>query len=376
MTTALPTLEASSSELEAGARLRRRRGQRLQMLAMIAVSYGVDVTLMLAMAAVGAIGWTVGLYYGGAALVVCGGFWLAYASGWTERFRDHYIVVPQVAAHVALNLACIALVPQIGVLMLMVLFIVMSFGALRMAIREVVGGLVALSLLIGLVVALIGEDLALPTATPVQRLLSGIWFGLVLARTAGLGVYGARLRMVLAERNAQLANTSRRLELLATHDDLTGALNRRRMMQLLHEEHQRLLRTGRPFAVALLDLDHFKRVNDRYGHQVGDEVLRRVASLLTSHRRNTDRFGRHGGEEFLLLLPDTSDLSEASAVVQYLRSVTSRSHWEDIAPGLEVTVSAGVAVCSSDERVERLLQRADTALYEAKATGRDRVCAG
>ncbi len=188
-------------------------------------------------------------------------------------------------------------------------------------------------------------------------------------------MYGARLRVALAHRNVQLAAAFEQLEQQASHDDLTGVLNRRRIMELLREEHRRMMRTGEVFAAALIDIDHFKHVNDTFGHQVGDDVLRRITSVITTVQRETDRFGRHGGEEFLLLLTKVDDLATAAEVVDRLRATVSGAAWEDLVPGSRVTVSAGVAICHPNDPVERLLQRADAALYEAKTSGRDRVCA-
>ncbi len=156
-------------------------------------------------------------------------------------------------------------------------------------------------------------------------------------------------------------------------DALTGLRNRLEFHEMLGRERRRATRYGRPLAVALLDLDHFKRLNDTFGHGAGDLVLQGVAQLLESSVRGADFVFRHGGEEFAVLLPETSP-EDAFAVVQRLRERFA----EGALPGLEtygiVTLSAGVATLEGDESVDSILARADSALYEAKRAGRNRVC--
>jgi diguanylate cyclase len=147
-------------------------------------------------------------------------------------------------------------------------------------------------------------------------------------------------------------------------------------MQLIEEERQRMERTGQPFGIALFDVDHFKRINDGHGHVVGDEVLRRFAVSAATEMRHTDRLGRYGGEEFLMLLTGTPDDEGALVATERVRLGIERQPWSEIAQGLALTVSAGVGVCRRGESIEQLLMRADAALYAAKHAGRNRVCAG
>jgi diguanylate cyclase (GGDEF)-like protein/PAS domain S-box-containing protein len=157
------------------------------------------------------------------------------------------------------------------------------------------------------------------------------------------------------------------MKLLATVDPLTGAYNRRQGDALLDAEFSRRARDGRPFAVMLLDIDHFKAVNDSAGHAAGDAVL--VSLVQTCHAvlRSIDMVVRWGGEEFLLVLPDT-DAAAAMAAAERLRAALAEAE----VAGVRFTVSIGVAVPAADTPAE-LLRRADVALYIAKATGRDRV---
>lgn len=160
---------------------------------------------------------------------------------------------------------------------------------------------------------------------------------------------------------------------LATTDDLTGAKNRRHFMERAELEVHRLRRHGVPFSVALLDLDHFKQVNDTYGHQAGDDVLKESVRRWQDGRRPFDTFGRLGGEEFAVLLPG-ADADAAMIVAERLRSIICDTPMQTIAGPINVTVSIGVAEADTDDGViEGTLGRADEALYLAKREGRNQV---
>ena len=159
------------------------------------------------------------------------------------------------------------------------------------------------------------------------------------------------------------------LEREATFDQLTGALNRRRTEQALSREMERSNRHGTALSVALLDIDHFKAVNDRFGHAVGDEVLSDLVQRCSASLRATDLIGRWGGEEFLLVLPDTGQES-ALQLAERLRQRISEGR---TSTGQRVTASFGVAVYQPGESLAPLLKRADDALYRAKDRGRNRV---
>lgn len=160
----------------------------------------------------------------------------------------------------------------------------------------------------------------------------------------------------------------------ASRDALTGLANRRAADGLLRLEAARFLRSGAPISVLLLDLDHFKRVNDRWGHAAGDVVLRAVAGALQAELRACDLGVRYGGEEFLLLLTDTA-LEDAMRAAERVRRRVAALEIETEQARLQVTVSIGVAQLRAGETVESMLARADAALYRAKATGRDRCIA-
>ena len=158
----------------------------------------------------------------------------------------------------------------------------------------------------------------------------------------------------------------------ATHDALTGLFNRRHVEDVLRKEVERAERHARPLAVAILDADLFKRINDTHGHQTGDEVLRAISARCRSSLRANDVLGRYGGEEFVVVFPETR-LDEAGAVAERLRAAVAEHPIEVGGDALGVTVSIGLAAHAPGQGMDKLLQRADAALYTAKQDGRNLV---
>lgn len=166
---------------------------------------------------------------------------------------------------------------------------------------------------------------------------------------------------------------SRRLHRMAMTDALTGVANRRRLVHLGQLALGHAVAMGESLSLIALDVDHFKRVNDTYGHPVGDQVLIRLASVCQQALRQVDHLGRMGGEEFVVILPG-SDAAAASQVAERLRQEIHALNFEDLASGLKVTISLGVTqAMPSDSDLDRLIARADEALYLAKHGGRNRV---
>jgi diguanylate cyclase (GGDEF)-like protein len=161
-------------------------------------------------------------------------------------------------------------------------------------------------------------------------------------------------------------------EQAARTDELTGLANRRDMQNRLNQEFSRYQRSGHHFSIALIDLDLFKQVNDDYGHDAGDEVLRHFSSLLTNVIRQTDVAARWGGEEFLVLLPDTS-LLQALTLAERIRMEVAETRFGLNGTRLPVTLSAGVCTIAQADSVNDLLRQADLHLYSAKDNGRNQV---
>ena len=185
--------------------------------------------------------------------------------------------------------------------------------------------------------------------------------------------YNETLEERVRERTRALEEANQRLELLATVDSLTETLNRRRFLELAAREVGRARRHNRPLAALLFDLDHFKAVNDTYGHAAGDQTLRQTAAAARGALRDSDVLARYGGEEFVALLPET-DLQGAAAVAERLRAAVAAMTIEADGVRISITTSVGVAEWRDDEAsLERALARADEALYAAKRSGRNKV---
>jgi diguanylate cyclase (GGDEF)-like protein len=166
------------------------------------------------------------------------------------------------------------------------------------------------------------------------------------------------------------------LQELASIDGLTGLYNRRQLLALAESEWERFKRYGRPLALLMLDIDLFKSVNDRFGHDVGDRVIKAVADVLRTNKRSSDIVGRIGGEEFALLLPEATLDSAIAAGERFRRAVAKCIVATDGgAVPITITISIGVSVVRDGvEGIAQLMKQADVALYEAKRTGRNRVC--
>lgn len=345
------------------------------MLAAATGSWGIDA-LMLALLSWGAgvpayaAFWAVSI----GALLIGGGFALMFALRWNLHFRDRSLTLPQLLAAAAVALSAAALAPAVAMPLAAVLFIVFAFAALRVTPRQLLFAWAGITVGLAAVVSAADVPPALPAATPLQAALTTVWVSLSLGRCALLGLYGARLRRELVQRGRELADATGRLERLAMRDALTGALNRRAIMDALDTALESIDTTAGPLAIALVDLDHFKGINDRFGHPVGDDVLRRFVTVAARSLRVSDRIGRWGGEEFLVVLPASGGADAARAVAERLREAVARHSWSEFGDALEVTVSVGVALARPGMTSSELLGRADLSLYRAKRSGRDRVC--
>jgi len=171
----------------------------------------------------------------------------------------------------------------------------------------------------------------------------------------------------------QLLVTQEQLRLQATHDGLTGLLNRNSILDILETEFERSTRSGSPLGMIMADIDHFKKINDTYGHQAGDEVLKSVASLLKGVVRNYDRVGRYGGEEFIILLPDCNKNTLERIADRLKGRITSEKYLVN-GKNLNITISMGISVSGGEEirSPEAMILRSDNALYKAKRDGRNR----
>jgi len=249
---------------------------------------------------------------------------------------------------------------------------VFNFGSLRSTPRQSAIVWTAATLGVAALFLLTDKPIGLPRGSQLERFATMLMFALTIGRCMFLGMFSSSMRQSLYQSGERLKEAYRRIEELAELDELTGSFNRRCIMRLLEEEIARSARLNKPCTIALIDLDFFKRINDVHGHPTGDEVLRTFAITVFANIRTIDRFGRYGGEEFLLVLPDTPRDS-AAQMLDRLRAIIADLDWSAFSPGMRVTMSAGVATLRRDESSDTFLARADSALYAAKAQGRNRI---
>lgn len=303
--------------------------------------------------------------------------YVALRSGWSERLAEPSMTVWQLSMGViAVNWGYVICGPM-RTSALFPLMVIFAFAAFTLRYRQITFLTVfaVASLAVAIAIRHLAPGLAPltdvvdPLAVDMNNLL------MILVVLPPLAVTTARLstlRKKLRDQREALRTAMAEVERLAVTDELTGLPNRRSMMEALSRNALLAERNIAPFSVALIDLDHFKRINDELGHAAGDTVLRRFATLGVRALRETDVLGRWGGEEFLLILPGACPVA-ARSVLERLQAAV-----RDSAPGnaFPVTCSAGVAGFRHGESAAALLARADELMYAAKHAGRDRIMPG
>lgn len=315
-----------------------------------------------------------------AVIVINTVYFIAIRSGFSLRFKDPSLLLPQVAAAVVLALVLIHYSNESRSVFLMLFFSIFFFGLFGLDTKQFLGLTVGTT--IGYIALIAFEFRSQPLDTDVFRLevLRFIALVMMMLWLSFLGGYIARMRSKLASKKNALAEALAKLQVISIHDELTGAFNRRHLMDIIEHEKERTDRFGETFSVCILDLDHFKRFNDEFGHQVGDEILQGFSQRMRTQARGMDMFGRqeedktfgrYGGEEFLLVLPHTPQLGAMQCVERIRRAVNASAFDTSCGP-LVATFSAGIAEYSRGETVAETLNRADAALYKAKHNGRNR----
>lgn len=310
--------------------------------------------------------WLTAYYLGGSLL-----FYLLMRSGWGERLSasDPSLTLWQTVHGVSAMIGAYAIAGPARGAVLAILVLVLAYGMFGLTVRQ--GRLLALYTMLALSAVMAWKShtdaLRYPPWVETMHLAFSL---IVLVGITALSVRMGVLRERLRQQKKELEASLEQIQLLATQDELTGLVNRRHMTQLLRAEQARQQRSGRTMSLILIDLDHFKRVNDSFGHQAGDTVLRRFAQHALPCLRSSDVLARWGGEEFLLLLPDTGP-KEALLCLERMRASLARVSFQDIDASLRLTFSAGLAACQPGVAIEAVLELADQALYRAKQAGRN-----
>jgi diguanylate cyclase len=352
--------------------LKRRLAHRRHTLAMQVASYALGATVLLIYVHAGTIPTLLPTAFFLCGITLIGFFAILSQTHVSDRFEDHYLTVLQVGGHVAIQLGFLLAAPQIGYAFLNVLFLVFGVAALQMTSRQAAVAWTLTAVGVAPIFLLTQIPIGLPVATTSERLAAVLCFILTIGQCAFVGLYGDSMRKRLRKRGAELSEAYKRIEELAELDELTGSFNRRCIMRMLDDEIARAQRGNTPCTIALIDLDWFKLINDAHGHPTGDEVLRTFAITVFANIRHIDRFGRYGGEEFLLVLPETPE-GDAVRTLDRLRAIIADLDWSAFSLGMQVTISAGVATLKPNEPPDTFLARADRALYAAKAQGRNRI---
>jgi diguanylate cyclase (GGDEF)-like protein len=299
------------------------------------------------------------------------GFLVVVRLGLNQRFAEPSLTVPQMLVALVSSAWAYAIAGPGRGAVFPTPIVVLMFGMYALAPRTVrrVGWFA---------VALFGATMAvMATLDPVvyDPTVEIVHFFVLSVMLMAVALHAGQLsamRRRLSAQKSDLAQALARIQDLATRDDLTGLVNRRYAHEVLALEHQRCMRSGHPFCIAMMDLDHFKAINDSHGHAAGDEVLRRFAMEAREAIRISDVLARWGGEEFLLLMTDTRG-SLGRLGVDRLRERIARLVMPVDGTVVQITFSAGLAEHRAGEPIADTIARADQALYSAKAQGRNRV---
>jgi diguanylate cyclase (GGDEF)-like protein len=299
------------------------------------------------------------------------GFYLLMRSGLNLRFADPALTMQQMVFAIVAMAAAYVINPPVRGMLLMIVALVLVFAAFTLSPKASRAlGLFAVTVL-GLVMLAMATH-APQTFDPIIERIHFVFAAVVLPVISMLAGDLSEMRTRLKLQKAELQHALARIHKLATRDDLTGLVNRRHMEELAEMEQRRAMRSGGLPCLCLVDIDHFKRVNDHHGHAAGDEVLRLFARHAAASIRDTDVLARWGGEEFLVMLPDTRP-DEARMGFERLRRLLSRDEAWGEQVHMRVSFSAGLTTWRNGEALRDALARADHALYEAKASGRDRL---
>ncbi|MES2298662.1 MAG: diguanylate cyclase [Pseudomonadota bacterium] len=301
-------------------------------------------------------------------------FYVIVRSGRNLRWPDPTLAMPQTLVAQTLIAGAYAVGGEIHPATIILMALVMVFGMFNMRIRSA-------RMVSAYTIVLLGAVIAWRTQVdpevyvPAHEWMVFVLVATVLPAIAQLSAQLMNMRARLKQQKVALEQALAHINDMAIQDELTGLANRRHMMAQLAEHAQRRTRGGPAFFVAMVDLDHFKQINDKYGHATGDEALRVFAREATSALRATDVIGRWGGEEFLVLLPESAPgepAGEPTVAVERLRVRLSQLEACPVVPELRIAFSAGFSRHRDGEAVDHTIERADRALYAAKLAGRNR----
>ncbi len=295
-------------------------------------------------------------------------FYIIFITGFNKRFSEPSLTIPQILVATIFVMLALYFTNSNRAILLIMYFIALIFGVFRLNRRQFL--FLSLFALSGYALAILGLLRYHPEVIELKiEILQFMVLAVTLFWFTFMGGYISKMRSKLYSMNKNLEDAYRQIEELAMRDELTGLYNRRVILDCLKKEIKRAIRYKLPLSVSIGDVDYFKSINDVHGHLKGDEVLQSIANHLTMCIRDTDKIGRYGGEEFLIILPHT-DIHKALSCLERCRAGIETGSFD----GVKVTISFGVAQLSSKDTADSLILRADKALYAAKNKGRNRVC--
>lgn len=295
-------------------------------------------------------------------------FYLLLRSGKFEDQDEPTLAYPQVLFGCSAVVLSYALDHAASASALQMLPLILVFDLQRLSMRQLVTAMVgtpaALCVVLGLTWVMAPETIQ------GRRELLDLLAASILLPALGIIAKDVRdLRQRQLDQRVELQRTLKQLQDLSIHDSLTTLYNRQHMLGLLDSELKRQKRNGRPFSLAILDIDQFKQVNDRFGHAVGDKVLTQFAKLANQHIGAADTLARWGGEEFLLLMPEHVP-EDGIKALEALRESVAAYDWGQIKEGLVVTYSAGITAQRAKDELKDALERADRGLRRANQQGK------
>ena len=284
-------------------------------------------------------------------------------SGFNKRFKDPSLTLLQMIIATFWVMVIAYYADTMRSLVLLTYFVVFIFGLFRLSVWQFLLLSIFAVINYSLIILLLYKTN--PQLVSTSDVLSIVVLAIVLPWFSLVGGYITRLR-------ARISNALSTIEKLAIIDDLTQVFNRRQMYKILEQQKALGDRGIHPFSICIFDLDHFKRVNDTFGHAAGDIVLKTVAHETQNNLRNIDHIARYGGEEFILILTN-AEKKEAVECAERIRGVVSKLVFDKLPDDFRVTISVGVTEYKAREPIQEAINRSDKALYRAKLNGRDRV---
>lgn len=297
--------------------------------------------------------------------------YLIFRFGWNKRYRDPSLTLPQMLAATAFTMLALYWTENARGVIVTLYLVTFLFGVFRLRIRDFLFLTLFAMGSYSLVVLLI--QVHHPELVDIRvEIVQGVVLGAVLCWFSVVGGIVSGLRAQITRTNQELNKALKTIERYAIYDELTGAVNRRELFSVLKREKALADRGTTEFSVSMIDIDHFKSVNDTYGHLAGDRILVSVVQCVTGELRAVDTVARYGGEEFVIVMQGTP-LAGAIDCAERVRRKVSRIVFEELPSDFSIHISCGVARYEPKESLESLLSRADAALYRAKQGGRNRV---